>query len=70
MWNKCARAARAPYFCTDRNREKNRWEPSRLGSQTLLNSQRGKLPFGNPYYNPLQIQRIIKVKRFKAVVRL
>ena len=70
MRNKCTYAVRAPYFCADRNRGKSRWEPFRLGSQTLLNSQRGKLPFGNPYYNPLQIQRIIKVKRFKAVVRL
>ena len=40
---------RAPYFCADRNRGKNRWEPFRLGSQTLLNSQRGKLPNGFPY---------------------
>ena len=61
---------RAPYFCTDRNRGKNRRTPFQLGFRTFLNDQRGKLPFGNPYYNPLQIQRIIKIKRFKAVVRL
>ena len=40
---------RAPYFCADRNRGKSRREPFRLGSRTLLNSQRGKLPFGYPY---------------------
>ncbi len=61
---------RAPYFCADRNRGKSRRKPFQLGFRTFLNDQRGKLPFGNPYYNPLQIQRIIKIKRFKAVVRL
>ena len=46
----CARAARAPYFCTDRNREKNRRTPYGLGFRTFPNDQRDKLPFGNPYY--------------------
>ena len=32
----CARAARAPYFCTDRNREKNRRTPSHTGFRTFL----------------------------------
>ena len=41
---------RAPYFCTDRNRGKNRRTPFQLGFRTFLNDQRGKLPFGYPYY--------------------
>ena len=45
----CARAARAPYFCTDRNRGKNRRKPFQLGFRTFPNDQRDKLPFGNPY---------------------
>ena len=32
----CARAAQAPYFCTDRNREKNRRTPFRSGFRTFL----------------------------------
>ena len=45
----CARAARAPYFCTDRNRGKNRRTPFQLGFRTFPNDQRDKLPFGNLY---------------------
>ena len=45
----CARAARAPYFCTDRNRGKNRRTPYGLGFRTFPNDQRDKLPFGNLY---------------------
>ena len=45
----CARAAQAPYFCTDRNREKNRRTPYGLGFRTFPNDQRDKLPFGNLY---------------------
>ena len=45
----CARAAQAPYFCTDRNRGKNRRTPYGLGFRTFPNDQRDKLPFGNPY---------------------
>ena len=54
---------RAPYFCADRNRGKNRWEPFRLGSQTLLNSQRDKLPFGNLYYIEIRYVPINNVKK-------
>ena len=32
----CARAARAPYFCTDRNRGKSRRTPFRSGFRTFL----------------------------------
>ena len=56
----------APYFCADRNREKNRWEPFRLGSQTLLNSQRDKLPFGNPYCNKLCRYKTFRLKRYEC----
>ena len=45
----CARAAQAPYFCTDRNRGKSRRTPYGLGFRTFPNDQRDKLPFGNPY---------------------
>ena len=44
-----ARAARAPYFCTDRNRGKSRRKPYGLGFRTFPNDQRDKLPFGNLY---------------------
>ncbi len=49
MRNKCTYAVRAPYFCADRNRGKNRRTPYGLGFRTFLNDQRGKLPFGYPY---------------------
>lgn len=61
----CAHAAQAPYFCTDRNMEKSRWEPFRLGSQTLLNSQRDKLPFGNPYCNKPSKYKIFRLKKYE-----
>ena len=63
MRNKCTYAVRAPYFCADRNREKNRWEPFRLGSQTLLNSQRDKFPNGHPYCANLYFMQILHIFR-------
>ena len=60
----CAHAAQAPYFCTDRNMEKSRWEPFRLDSQTLLNSQRDKLPNGFPYCNKLSRYKIFRLKKY------
>ena len=59
----CARAARAPYFCTDRNREKSRRTPFQLGFRTFPNDQRDKLPFGNLYYIEIRYVPINNVKK-------
>ena len=59
----CARAARTPYFCTDRNRGKNRRTPYGLGFRIFPNDQRDKLPFGNLYYIEIRYVPINNVKK-------
>mgnify|MGYP004645413595 CR=1 FL=1 len=59
----CARAARAPYFCTDRNREKSRRTPFQLGFRTFPNDQRDKLPFGNLYCIEMRCMIINSISR-------